>query len=468
MKGKDFHFKKIDLSSVSLEEVMLNASLDFKYFFEAVLGYRLEWFHEEWVEMIERFRRVCIVAPRQHGKTTLVAAYFVWKMLFNKDKRFLVVSDALKQAMDVLKTIKEIINSNRLTKVLIPTTRDNTWSKTEIETTTGCRLVVRANNEKIRGGSYDFVYCDEAGEYKDKSIFYSVILPTTIARKGKVIVTGTPTSKRDLLSELAREGSGFIYKVYRAVDSNGNPLWRWKYPKEELERMRQSIPAMSWEREFMCNPVGDETTLFPFELIEPALDPERGFEHVPDRLGKYYMGFDVALSTRKDADASVWVILKEVDGKLVIAYAERAIGMGFEEQVEKTISLYKKYNVRRLVVDKSSFGEVFWQRFKEEDLNVIPYVFSATSRGHNRRTNLLMALRNQFERRRIIIPKNNKDIAAYRFSETLLDELSGIYPKVNRAGEVIYASIGHDDTVIALGLAVQASSRVGVFAIEII
>jgi len=465
---EEFHFKQIDLSKANLEEVMFNISLDFKYFFEAILGYRMERFHEEWFNMVENFDKVCIVAPRQHGKTTFVAAYFVWKMLLNHGLRFLVVSDALKQAMDILKMIKEMIATNKITKALIPSTREQSWSKTEIETTTDCRVVVKANNEKIRGGTYDFVYCDEAGEYKDKSIFYSVIIPTTIAKKGKLIVTGTPTSKRDLLSELARDGSGFVYKVYRAIKENGTPLWKWKYSKEELEKMRRTLPSMSWEREFMCNPVGDDATLFPYDLIEPAIDLDRGFEHTPDKLGRYYMGFDVALSTRKDADASVWVILKEVNDKLIIAYAERAIGMGFEEQVSKTIELYKKYNVRKLVVDKSSFGEIFWERFKQEDMHVVPYTFTYGGKGRNARTNLLMSLRNQFERRRIVIPKSSKDIKAYSFSETLIDELSSIYPKVNKAGEVIYASVGHDDTVIALGLAVQASTRAGIVSIEII
>lgn len=446
--------KEILGKSEVLEDFLLACSLDFGLFYSRVLMKDFAWFHKEWFEAVNKHRRVCIMAPRQHGKTTLMAGYIIWKVLFGKKLKILVVSDAHRQAMDILQLIKNEMDDNELLKNLVPKDRDASWSRTEIMTTTGCRVVTRANNPKIRGGSYDLVFCDEAGEYRDKGVFYGVVMPTVAATKGKIVVIGTPQSRVDLLADLEDPSRDFFFKKYKSI-MDGKPLWSWKYSLDELNHIKNTVPATEWEREFMCNPVGESTSVFPFELVVKGFDNGFCFENIGAPNGRYFLGFDVAMSQSAKADYSVWTIIRLMDnGERRIVRIERSHGEGFESQFKRTISLYNSFKCVKLVIDKGSFGETFFQRFKESSLIVEDFNFHG---GH--RMDLLTKLRNVFENELLIIPRDKRCGETLKMTDLLLKELLDFRVEVVRDGsKIVYRSAGrHDDLVMSLALSVHAA-----------
>ena len=134
-----------DYGSEDLEALMIECSLSFPLFAEVVIGLELADYHLEWFDLIRKYNRVNIIAPRGHGKTEFFGvAYPLWVSLFNKGKQCMIISKSLDQSTAIIQRIKDRMNENELLKHLIPEkTMDTTWRRTELVTTTNCRILCK-------------------------------------------------------------------------------------------------------------------------------------------------------------------------------------------------------------------------------------------------------------------------------------------------------------------------------------
>jgi phage terminase large subunit-like protein len=76
--------------------------------------------------------------------------------------------------------------------------------------------------------------------------------------RGRFIMVGNLISKNSVLANLAATPSVFVSEI-KAVDANGNPLWKEKWSKEEADSVRQFMGYRAWEKEMMHNPINDGT-----------------------------------------------------------------------------------------------------------------------------------------------------------------------------------------------------------------
>ena len=444
-------------------DFMLKCQLDFIFFFNRVLGYDVGTHHTEMARLVDFYRYTAFQAPRQHGKTTLILSYILWMVAFNKNKNILVVANSRDQAMKNLEMLKDMIQENEFLKELVPLNKKQSWSKSEINTKTKCKVSAKANTPNIRGGSYDFVFCDEGGQYEDKSNFYGVIIPTVQATKGKICVVGTPESKMDLLAELSSEDNDiFASVIYRAITDTGRPLWTHKYSIEELIQIRDELyvkmgKAWEWQREWMCNPLGEEESFIPYDKLTSAFMFDNDFINFPNKNKRYVIGADFAMSAEKSADFSVFTILEEqYDGTHNIVYMWRAKGKSFEEQIDKLINLYNTFMCWKAVVDESNFGVVFFQTFKNAGLNVEGYAFQGY--GGRKRHDLLVNLKMMFESKNIKIPRKIDSTNTMNLTDLLISEVRNMRVDYSeKTQKTSYKSVAaHDDCVMSLALAAHA------------
>lgn len=96
--------------------------------------------------------------------------------------------------------------------------------------------------------------------------------------RGRFIMVGNLISKNSVLFNIART-SGVFVSVIKAVDRNGEPVWREKWTKEEAREYRDFVGYRAWEKEMMHNPIVDGT-IFRAEWIR--------FKKMP-KLSKYEM-----------------------------------------------------------------------------------------------------------------------------------------------------------------------------------
>lgn len=96
--------------------------------------------------------------------------------------------------------------------------------------------------------------------------------------RGRFIMVGNLISKNSVLFNITKTPSVFV-SVIKAVDRNGEPVWRGKWTKEEAREYRDFVGYRAWEKEMMHNPIVDGT-IFRSEWIR--------FKKMP-KLSKYEM-----------------------------------------------------------------------------------------------------------------------------------------------------------------------------------
>lgn len=440
----------------SLDELLLRSRLSFKYWCENVVQrwdksdefLQIKEFHLEWFNMFYNNENNCVEAPRGSGKSVVLAVAFpLWLFFFKRDQQFLVVSQTQKQAMDLLDRFKTTIQNNELLQSLIPKGRGG-WTKTELNTTTGCRMFSKPYSDAIRGVHINWFLADEGGTYKDLNIFWSALMPTITSKRGHAMVIGTPMTFTDLLAEL-KKNAEFKFKRYTAIVEDGKSYWPERYPLERLESKRRQMGDLKFNREYLCNVVSSEISLYPQDIIARCCDDEAAFEYFGKEDAVYYIGVDFAMVAGGDYTVITVVRQMESEDRLKVVNIKRFRGKHWKAQLALIQDICEEYKPKKILVDESSFGKTFLAELKDMQLPVKGFNFTLKTKN-----DLLTHLRSLMESTKVLIPRSDKDSATRSNTDTLISELGGFIPHETQGKMNTYTSTKkHDDTVMSLALA---------------
>ncbi len=174
-------------------------------------------YQERMIKAYHENKRVIFLTARQQGKTTVSAAYFIWYILFNKDKSVAILAN--KQA-----TADEIMDRVRLAYENLPKWMQQgvkTWNKRTIVLENGSKAFGAATSKTgTRGKTVNLLYLDEFAfvENNQANEFFTAVYPTITAGVGsKVFMTSTPN------------GFNHFYKFWNEADptkKNFNGFYR--------------------------------------------------------------------------------------------------------------------------------------------------------------------------------------------------------------------------------------------------
>ena len=432
-------------------EFAVLSRMDFRFFAERVLGIKLAPFHLEWIDLLNRHDKIVIAAPRGHGKTTIFGfAYPLWLLWKQKQIKILITASNYALAKEILDNLRNEIESNELLMELIP--KKGTWSKDMITTSTRSKVFVKAYNPNIKGLHVDYVLCDEVSEYKDKAVFYDVIMPIILERKGKIVAIGTPVTYHDLLMELMTQKRGFVARKYQAIikDENGKerPLWD-HYTLEQLYSHKNTMGALAFQRQYMCEPVAVEAAIFDANAVFDCIHEDMTYSRM--RKGSVYIGADLAVA--KGGDYSVFTVVDAVDQELIVRTIQRLRGLPVKAQIKIMEDLYNTYKPALVVVDAGQFGPAFIDELQSKGLYVEGVDFVPKNRNA-----MLMTLMRAIENRELIIPA--KGARERENADQLAKELTGFIETKTPSGSKTYQSTTmHDDMVMSLALAVFKAKK---------
>jgi len=434
----------------------------FKKFCERVLQLEIMDFHLEWFNAYHYRRRSCIIAATGHGKTWVIGmAYTLWYIFFNRQKQVLIVAHNLEHAMKILESIRDGIENNELLQSLKP--KQSVWTKTELNTTTGCKVFCKACTPNIRGVHVDRILCDEAALFSDPLLFYTIIVPRATRKKGHICVISTPASELDLTMQLI-ENKQYWAEVYPAEDEAGNILWPSVFSRKDLDRIRDEIGEYAYNREYLCKPLPIGTPLYPPELVKKALNMklklyqyEKGIKIKDNCI--YMIGCDFAISGSKQAAWSAFIAVEKNYDTNKIIIKEMIRKKGYDTKVQATIieKLTRKWHGRQIWIDSSTFGQTYLQNLrKEKGLPVVAKNFD-----RNTRTDLLINLRNAMDKGWLVIPFNKEDQNTMELSGQLKKELlSMAADSTEKTHQTTFKSYGEtSDMVMALALAVTGAVK---------
>lgn len=460
------------MQSNFLEAMMIKS---FRYFCELGLKQKIGKMHEEWIRLVEHSdKHICIMSARGHFKTSILSvAYPLWLAYRSKKKIKIVVTSAtLSQSGEIMTLIKDKINEiSILHEKLKPENIHSTkWSESKIRTKNGHDIISVPFGDGVRGHHPDVCICDDvlrAGELSNvetaKDTFWGTVYPIINARKGKFVVVGTPISYTDLLMQLS-EVPTFDFRKYPAVilDSNGEwkcPQFPEHYDEKQLRDTKDTMPPDKWSREYMCEPLSSDTSMFPHDMLKKSIalhkelnilysPPQTTDEEVRKNQGEpiRYMGCDIAVSENKKADWSVFTVLEKLPGHPVYMRDMVRKHLNTESNIEEIKYLQRKYKCKKILVEYTGVGTGVSQLLESPSCSIRNAVVPFDTKRKSKEKilgNLEVAIRN--------------GTLAILDNEILIGELNKMAYTRNKQGVETYESLGkHDDTVMSLAIALEA------------
>jgi len=456
------------LKGDSIDAFYLRGKKDPAFWIERVFGWHIKPCHREWIDLWRRHDRVCIVAPTGFGKTCIFGVGIpLWILYYKPGSEVLVISKIMEHATKLLERNKDMILKNELLRELEPEERLKvTWTKTKIETANGSRLFCRPYTESIKGFHLNYVVADELASYANHDIFFRYVLTRVTAERGKLVGITTPESETDIPHKLL-ENKQFVTRFYPAMKSRkyegrkgfdspiykrmkyGESIFPELYPPERLAEIRESMGSIKFDREYMVDTLAVEDALFPPNMVLNCWDDKIDFSDNVE--GACYIGCDLAYSTGKDADYTVFVVVDNVGAAAVVRRIVRMRGVAIPIQRKELIKLSETFHPKAVLIDESLFGSNFIQDLRMQGLRAVGCRFD-----YKRRINYLMNLRRIIEERKIIFP-HKPGSRAEHLTDELYKELTAMRKVKTQSGITSYqSSAAHDDMVMALALAVSA------------
>lgn len=447
---------------------------DFIFFSERVLGYDFSELHHELVKLFFGNRFILVVIPRGFLKTTICSVcYPLWRMYREKGIEICQTGSAMTQSIKSLKIAQLALEENDYLKFLVPESKDVTWNKNQLTTTNGNTYYVKPFSDSARGIHVNYLIADDILRNKDvthdqiKDTFWSVFFPTVQTKKGQILVVGTPQSVDDLFAELKKKKWKYIWKsaILNYGTENEKSLWPEGFTLKELYEIRNSMTVGRFNIEYMTNPTLTGSSIFPLDKILECTDDALGYSY--DIKGSGFLGCDFALSGSKWGDFSVFVAIDsfkgiwkkthindigdktivEVENPVIIRKIDRMKGLSFEAQVRRIKQMYESMNpCNKIIIDSSTFGQVFLQDLRSECLPVDGQDFSSKNRNI-----LLIGLSKLISSGRLVIPNDENDPVASRMAKILIRELSGF----KELESSFKSTTKHDDVAMATALAVK-------------
>jgi len=418
-------------------------------FIKDVLGYKLEGFHKEWLDIQIQNKKSLILAPRGHGKSTICTiAYPLWRLLNNPDLRILIVSNTSAQACAFLREIKAHLQTNPFIRKHFPDLAGAPWSENELN------LSIRRIKAKepsitalgilgpVISRHYDLIILDDVVDEQNSASqnqreklvlwYYKALLPC-LEPDAELHIIGTRYHYLDFYGHLIANDFARSHWIYRAIDNkNGyreSSLWEEKFPLSLLLEIRKQAGSTIFNSQYQND----------IELMKGAIfKPEwiKYYDALPQRLEKI-IGIDLAISEKEHADffAIAVIGLEPKTGKIYVLdiFRDR---LSFKNQILSTIQLFQKHNqedspVLRVCVENNGYQEAFAQELRRKGLPVrsVPRIKDKISRAYQ--------LQAKIETSIVMFPRQNTD--------ALIQEL------------ILFPESEHDDLFDALELAVSQS-----------
>jgi Terminase large subunit, T4likevirus-type, N-terminal/Terminase RNaseH-like domain len=323
-----------------------------------LVNFELWPFQEEMVTKFEDNRFVICKMPRQVGKTTTVAAYLLYKVLFNPNFSIAILANKDRQAREILSRIQLMFE--HLPKWLQQGVVE--WNKGNIELENGSKILSAATSSSaIRGGSFNLLYLDEFAFVPNniQEEFFASVYPTiSSGQSTKVLITSTPN------------GMNMFYKIWTDSENGKNHYARvsvhWSMiPGRDEKWQKMTIDntsARQFRQEYECEFLGSSNTLIDASKLSqiPYMDPilvsgdVDMYEDVEENH-VYLITVDTSRGSGIDYSAFIVFDITSIPYKIVAKYRNNEI----ESLVYPTIiyNLARHYNDAYVLVETNDVGQ---------------------------------------------------------------------------------------------------------------
>lgn len=378
-------------------------------FVEDWLGYEFLPFHRRWWQFFVANRVSLLLAPRGHGKSTILSIAFpLYRVLQNPELRVLLCSNTADQAAAFLREIRKHLDFN----LLIAQKRDpysgGTWTRSELS------LASRMRNSKeatftalgvmgpIISKHYDLVILDDVVDEdaarspsrRERLLtwYYKELLPT-LEPEGELHLLGTRYHPEDLYGKLIQTGlPALVEKAIRGREGRECALWEEKFGLALLKKIRDEAGPAIFNAQYQNDVTTMAGRIFKPEWIVIAgkiggPDFNRASsganKFAPTGLGanefaptdglfcRKYQGVDLAIGQKDHHDYFAHVTVAETGNRRFHVLSVYRGRLTFEEQFRTIGALFALHDrpespVVAVGVEANSYQEAMAQRLRRE------------------------------------------------------------------------------------------------------
>jgi len=286
----------------------------FVEFCESWLRLKLTIYQREAAQLLEKYNSIALRWSRQSGKTHLIAAWLLWYALAHPGTQIAIVGPSWRQTKISIRKINGFLSKlprgfYQKPQATMVRLRNNSLIQ-----------AFPCNPDTIRGFTLDIVYADEYNYIPLDLELYDAIVFTLATTDGKFVCSSTPGStdsmfwrifNRPQYSHFAK--SHVTWK--QALEPNG-PL---RHRKVQQLKEEYADDQFRWQREMMAEWAEDEAVWLPLSLITKCQDTSLELWDAEGiHKGRFFGGLDFG----KEKDYSAFVVVEEVDGKLVLRHVK--------------------------------------------------------------------------------------------------------------------------------------------------
>ena len=337
-------------------------------------------------------RKLCVVLPRGHSKSTMAKAALLHRIYFNPQgkKEFAAwVSEEQGQAVDHLKYIKNHIEYNNALNYYFGDMVGEKWTEKEITTSRGDRIIAKGTSQRLRGRSelgtrYTNIILDDFESELNtktpdrrreiKEWLMSTVYPSLEESKGNegsIWLIGTIVHYDSALQaiydgylEAQEKDNKYTWDVifHRALE-DGKPLWASYFSKTKISEIRKDYENVGQLHKFSQEYMNDARDLATAKFKIDKLQ-HHDYEFISGNNQAYlknkntiipvniYIGVDLAYEANPGNDYQV-IMVTAIDSKknyYIIDYYREHLAL--YEMPQKIFEYAKMYNpVRRVNVE---------------------------------------------------------------------------------------------------------------------
>lgn len=215
--------------------------------------------------------------PRGHAKSTHMDIFTPLWLMF-QTKRLInfmvVVGKSEDSAIRLLGDIQaELEYNQRIISDFGTQKNAGDWQEGEFKTKDGVKFLACGRGQSPRGlrdreARPDYIVIDDLDDDElcrnEKRVHdltdwvKEALFGSLDVGRGRFIMVGNLISKTSVLFNLAHTKGVFLSKIV-AVDSDGEPVWREKWTKDEAKAYADFVGFRAWNKEMMHNPIKDGT-----------------------------------------------------------------------------------------------------------------------------------------------------------------------------------------------------------------
>jgi len=252
------------------ERLIRKLSEDPVYFIEVFLDRELSPKQRYFIEKTTTHKHLLAIWSRQTGKSTVIASYILWRLLYGKgiiiNKEWMAehiaivapIKDQVKNLYDKIKTLVD--KSDFIASFIVKMNSEVIIAKNGNE----AKLMSASPGSQIRGYTATCIVIDESQDILD-SKYAGDILPFGATTNALVIEAGTPKTKNHFYQAIQNKNILTIRQ----------PWFECPFLSEEYVMGQKAIsPEPLWRQEYLTEFMEEGVVAFPSHLFEPEVNKQ--------------------------------------------------------------------------------------------------------------------------------------------------------------------------------------------------